>query len=273
MQIERGFSLPSGKPPAGKTWDPKLQVWVDQQGNQLTVEEQKAESKRKKEQKKNQKKKLRRALNKGFDAANEETEMVDQEDQEEAEAASVEESSPAEAAAVEDERASFNDAILKAEPPRRWLDNGTARVSLGETHADSLYRFLRFSRHARNASNRTRSAPMRTHHAAYRVPTGMKQSWLSVGERTRGTSTTARRRPSSPGGSITRSSRRSTRSSSTTWSMRARTSQGWRRSYAAHAGAYVRVYVRVCECACVFIHIHATMLWYINTRQMPARRA
>ena len=159
MQIERGFSLPSGKPPAGKTWDPKLQVWVDQQGNQLTVEEQKAESKRKKNQKKNQKKKLRRALNKGFDAANEETEMVDQEDQEEAEAASVEESSPAErltalaeAAAVEDERASFNDAILKAEPPRRWLDNGTARVSLGETHADSLYRFLRLSRHARNAS-------------------------------------------------------------------------------------------------------------------------
>ena len=32
------------------------------------------------------------------------------------------------------------------------MDNGTARVSLGETHADSLYRFLRLSRHARNAS-------------------------------------------------------------------------------------------------------------------------
>ena len=77
-----GFSLPNGRPPAGKTWDAELQVWVDQQGNQLTVEEQKVESKRKKEQKKAEKKKLRRALNKGFDAAKEETEMVDQEDQE-----------------------------------------------------------------------------------------------------------------------------------------------------------------------------------------------
>ena len=67
MKAERGgFSLPTGRPPVGKTWDPELLVWVDQQGNQLTVEEQKAESKsaskRKKEQKKNEQKKLRRAL-------------------------------------------------------------------------------------------------------------------------------------------------------------------------------------------------------------------
>ena len=80
-----GFSLPNGRPPAGKTWDPELQVWVDQQGNQLTVEEQKAESKRKKEQKKNEKKKLRRALKKSLDAAKEETENDVQEDQEETE--------------------------------------------------------------------------------------------------------------------------------------------------------------------------------------------
>ena len=53
MKAERGgFSLPTGRPPVGKTWDPELRVWVDQQGNQLSVEEQKAESKRKKEQKK-----------------------------------------------------------------------------------------------------------------------------------------------------------------------------------------------------------------------------
>ena len=53
MKAERGgFSLPTGRPPVGKTWDPELRVWVDQQGNKLSVEEQKAGSKRKKEQKK-----------------------------------------------------------------------------------------------------------------------------------------------------------------------------------------------------------------------------
>ena len=80
-----GFSLPNGRPPVGKTWDPELRVWVDAQGNKLSVEDQKVESKRKKEQKKNEKKKLRRALKKSLDAAKEETENDVQEDQEETE--------------------------------------------------------------------------------------------------------------------------------------------------------------------------------------------
>ena len=86
MKAERGgFSLPTGRPPVGKTWDPEQRVWVDAQGNKLSVEDQKVESKRKKEQKKNEKKKLRRALKKSLDAAKEETENDVQEDQEETE--------------------------------------------------------------------------------------------------------------------------------------------------------------------------------------------
>ena len=86
MKAERGgFSLPNGRPPVGKTWDPEQRVWVDAQGNKLSVEDQKVESKRKKEQKKNEKKKLRRALKKSLDAAKEETENDVQEDQEETE--------------------------------------------------------------------------------------------------------------------------------------------------------------------------------------------